>query len=81
MLEAKTTITEGGRMVIPSQIRKALNIEIGDEVLLKIESGILYIVTSQGVVRNAQNLVRQYNKKNISLKKTLFAMRKNDPAC
>jgi AbrB family looped-hinge helix DNA binding protein len=78
MLEARATLTEGGRIVIPAQIRKALNIHIGDEVLLKLESGELHIVTLQNVVKDAQKLVRQYNEKNLSLKKTLFSMRKED---
>lgn len=78
MLEARTTITEGGRMVIPSHIRKALNIHIGEEVLLKIESGELHIVTLRNSVKNAQALISKYNKKNISLKDTLFSMRKEE---
>jgi AbrB family looped-hinge helix DNA binding protein len=35
----KTTIREGGRLVIPAAYRKALGLKPGDEVLLVLEEG------------------------------------------
>ncbi len=76
MLEARTLITEGGRIVIPSLIRKELNLNVGEEVIIKVESGELHISTLKQAIKNAQASVRRYNKHNVSLKDVLIAERR-----
>ena len=43
--EARTRINENGRMVIPASFRKALGINPGDELVLRIEDDELRITT------------------------------------
>ncbi len=78
MREARSVITEGGRLVIPSAIRKELNIKVGEEVIMKVESGELHIFTYKNAIKQAQALVRRYNKKNVSLTDKLLKERKED---
>ncbi|MBN2240396.1 MAG: AbrB/MazE/SpoVT family DNA-binding domain-containing protein [Dehalococcoidales bacterium] len=56
----KTKITEGGRLVIPSAYRKALDLKPGDEVLLSLEDGEIRITSARQAVQRVQELVRQY---------------------
>jgi AbrB family looped-hinge helix DNA binding protein len=60
--EARARVNENGRVVIPSSFRKALGIEIGDEVVLRIEDDELRITTQQRRIRRAQRRARQYVK-------------------
>lgn len=78
MLQAKTTIASGGRIVIPSEIRNELNLKVGEEVLLKVESGQIHIISYKQAVKKAQDTVRKYNKKKLSLKDLLFKQRKEE---
>lgn len=78
MFEARSTITSGGRLVIPVQIRKKLNLHDGEEVILKIECGELHILTLKAAIQKAQIVVQKYNKKHVSLTDMLFKMRKEE---
>jgi AbrB family looped-hinge helix DNA binding protein len=44
-LETRMRVNENGRVVIPASYRKALGINVGDEVLLRIEDDELRITT------------------------------------
>lgn len=59
-IETTTKLTEGGRIVIPSDIRKALQIDVGDEVVLFLEKDSLRIVSKKAAQRRAQELVTRY---------------------
>jgi AbrB family looped-hinge helix DNA binding protein len=78
MLEAKTMITEGGRIVIPSFIRKELHLNVGEEVVLKVKSGEIHISTLKQTIKSAQASVRRYNKQKTSLKDALIAERRSE---
>ncbi len=60
--EIRTRVNENGRVVIPSSFRKALGIEVGDEVVLRIEDDELRITTQQRRIQRAQRHARQYVK-------------------
>lgn len=74
----RTIITEGGRIVIPSSMRKELGLEIGQEILLKIEDGEIHVSSYKNIIKAAQNKIKKYNKKNISLTDILFKTRKEE---
>lgn len=59
-LRTKTKVTEGGRIVIPAKIREALNINIGENVMLSVEDNELRLTTSKEALRRLQKLVRQH---------------------
>ncbi len=60
--ETRTRVNENGRVVIPSSFRKALGIEVGDEVVLRIEDDELRITTQQRRIQRAQRRARKYVK-------------------
>ena len=62
-----TKVTEGGRIVIPAQMRRALGLEVGDEVTLRLERNELKIISRAEAVRRAQALVRKRVPKGRSL--------------
>jgi len=76
MEEARTRVNENGRVVIPSSFRKALGIEIGDEVVLRIEDDELRITTQQRRIQRAQRRARQRLKSGTSLVDELLAERR-----
>jgi AbrB family looped-hinge helix DNA binding protein len=74
--EARTRVNENGRVVIPASFRKALGIEVGDEVLLRIEDDELRITTQQRRIQRAQRRARKYLKRGTSLVSELLAERR-----
>ncbi len=75
-----TKIAEGGRLVIPSQYRRALGLETGDEVIVRAVDGELRILTRAEAVKRAQALVRQRVKKGRSLVAELSKERRSEAA-
>jgi AbrB family looped-hinge helix DNA binding protein len=74
--EIRTTINRNGRVVIPAAFRKALGVEVGDEVVLRMEDDELRITTQRRRIRRAQRRARQYLKPGASLVKELLAERR-----
>jgi len=74
--EARTRVNENGRVVIPSSFRKALGIEVGDEIVLRIEGDELRITTQHRRIQRAQRRARQYLKPGTSLVDELLAERR-----
>jgi len=71
-----TKIAEGGRLVIPAQHRRELGLEIGDEVIVRVEDGELRILTRGEAVKRAQEKVRRQIKGSRSLVDELSAERR-----
>jgi len=69
-------VNENGRVVIPASFRKALGINIGDEVVLRMEDDELRITTLKRRVERAQRLVRKHVKRGTSLVDELIAERR-----
>jgi AbrB family looped-hinge helix DNA binding protein len=65
--ETRQRVNENGRVVIPASFRKALGINIGDEVVLRMEDDELRITTLKRRVERAQRLVRKHVKRGTSL--------------
>ncbi len=76
MIEVRTKLAEGGRIVIPVEYRQALGIRVGDEVILRLEDGEVRIFTPQQAIKHAQELVSQYIKQGRSLADELLAERR-----
>jgi AbrB family looped-hinge helix DNA binding protein len=74
--EIRQRINENGRVVIPAAFRKALGIEFGDEVVLRIQGDELRITTQQRRIQRAQRRARQYVKPGTSLVRELLAERR-----
>ena len=74
--EARTRVNENGRLVIPVSFRKALEINPGDEVILRLEDDELRITTLKHRIARAQRNVRKYVKPGVSLVDELIAERR-----
>jgi AbrB family looped-hinge helix DNA binding protein len=74
--EAWLRINENGRVVIPAAFRKALGINPGDQVVLRLEEDELRITTMKHRIARAQRTVRKYVKPGVSLVDELIAERR-----
>jgi AbrB family looped-hinge helix DNA binding protein len=76
MEQARAKITEGGRIVIPAEYRRALGLHTGDEVILSLEDGELRIFTPLQAIKHAQELVRRFIPQGRSMADELIAERR-----
>lgn len=74
--ETRVKMTENGRVVIPASFRKALGIEAGNDVILRLEDDELRITTMERRIRAAQRRARKYLKPGVSLVDELIAERR-----
>jgi AbrB family looped-hinge helix DNA binding protein len=58
-MEFRTDICKGGRIVLPAKIRKVLEIQAGDELVMQLENGSIRIIPLRQAVNLAQKAVRQ----------------------
>ena len=58
--ESTTKLTEGGKIVLPAEYRKALNLNVGDELVMFLEAGEIRVVPRAEALRRAQELVSRY---------------------
>jgi AbrB family looped-hinge helix DNA binding protein len=74
--ETRQRVNENGRVVIPAAFRKALGINIGDEVVLRVEGDGLRITTLKQRVERAQRLVKKHVRRGASIVDELIAERR-----
>ncbi|WP_245927403.1 AbrB/MazE/SpoVT family DNA-binding domain-containing protein [Aphanothece hegewaldii] len=72
-----TKITEGGRILIPVEYRRALNLEVGDEVVCILDEGEIRIIPRPEAFRRAQNIIGRYVKSR-SLADELISQRREE---
>jgi antitoxin PrlF len=78
MFSARAMIGHGGRVLIPVEMRKALGIEIGDEVLMQVENQELKLFNLEHAVQEAQNLMAKYNPTKKSLSDEIIKDRRDE---
>ena len=69
-------VSEGGRVVIPIEIRQALGLKEGDVILWELLDGEARITTRLQRIRQAQALVRKHVAPDTSLVDELIADRR-----
>jgi AbrB family looped-hinge helix DNA binding protein len=74
--EARLRVNENGRVVIPASFRKAMGINAGDEIVLRIEDDELRITTLKRRIERAQRRLRRYIRPERSLADELIAERR-----
>lgn len=67
---------DGGKLVVPAAMRRALGLKTGDTVIVGIEDGELRVRSYQRSLEMAQALVRKYIPANVSLVDELIADRR-----
>ena len=76
MPDISTQITSGGRIVIPAELRRAMGLKDGDEVLVRLEEGELRISTRRERLKRARAMVRSRLDADRSLADELIAERR-----
>jgi AbrB family looped-hinge helix DNA binding protein len=74
--ESRVRINENGRVVIPASFRRALGINSGDTIVLRIENNELKLTTLRQRLAKAQQLLRKHVPASISLVDELIAERR-----
>ena len=78
--QARVQIGEGGRLVIPSAFRTALDLQVGDDVLLRLEDGELAIFSPRQAIARAQAIIREFLPEGRSLSRELIEDRQEEDA-
>ncbi|HMT07956.1 MAG TPA: AbrB/MazE/SpoVT family DNA-binding domain-containing protein [Pyrinomonadaceae bacterium] len=76
----KTRVTQGGRIVIPADMRKQLGIEIGEDVRVSVDDGSLVIRSQKEGIRKAQEMFRRLVPTGTSIVDELIADRRKEAA-
>ena len=71
-------VSEGGRVVIPADCRKAMGIEIGDELVLHMEHGKIELFTRKRAIQYVQEELAKYMTDGRQLADELIAERRNE---
>ena len=74
--ETRMRVNENGRVVIPASFRKALGINAGDEIIVRMEDDELRIMTLKRRLERAQESIRRFIKPGRSLVDELIAERR-----
>ncbi|MDP3895048.1 MAG: AbrB/MazE/SpoVT family DNA-binding domain-containing protein [Mesorhizobium sp.] len=73
-------IGDGGRVVIPADMRAALGVKPGDTLVARVVDGELSLMSQKSAVRRAQQLVRRFVPEGVSLVDELIAERRAEAA-
>lgn len=69
-------VQDGGRLVVPVELRRELGLQTGTDVVLDIVNGALRIRTMDQVIKDAQAMMRQFVPEGVSLVDELIADRR-----
>jgi AbrB family looped-hinge helix DNA binding protein len=78
MVDVKTKIGPGGRIVIPAHYRKTIGVQVGDEIVLILDGEGVRVMTPRQAVKRAQDLVRKYIPGGTSLAAELIEERRKE---
>ena len=76
----KTEIQRGGRITIPSEMRRQLGLSIGDTVVLDMSDDDVRLRSLKQVVKDIQAMVKPYIPKGVSLVDELIKERRAEAA-
>ncbi len=76
----RTKLTQGGRIVIPAEMRKRLGMEIGDSLNIEIRNDSLQVTTMRSALRRIQRLLKKHIPPGVSLVDELIADRRKEAA-
>jgi AbrB family looped-hinge helix DNA binding protein len=60
MGSTRTKVDSGGRVVLPVEYRRSLGIRPGDEVVMVLREGEIWLLTPDRALRKAQDLLAPY---------------------
>jgi AbrB family looped-hinge helix DNA binding protein len=71
-----TKVGDGGRIVIPAEIRRLIGVKEGDQIMLLVEDGELHLITVRQGIKRAQALAEPYIRPGVSMVDELIAERR-----
>ena len=74
----KTKVTQGGRIVIPAEMRKQLGIEIGEDVNLSLEEDSMRISTGKLALKRIRQIAQTVVNNGDSVVDELIAERRKE---
>ncbi len=77
-MEYMTQMNKNGRIVVPAKIRKALDLQPGDDIVLRLENGSIRLIPLRQAVQMAQQAIRQYVPEGTSLVDDLLQARREE---
>lgn len=60
MSSHRVRIGPGGRVVIPARFRKALGVDIGDDMVMELKDDELRLRSRRAAIKRVQAMVRKY---------------------
>lgn len=67
MKEYRVNLGENGRIIIPAELRSKMQLNQGDEILLRYDNHSVIMMTMRRAVKEVQEIIMKHNKDNISL--------------
>ena len=80
MVSRHVRIAPGGRVVIPAEFRKALGVEIGDDMVMELTNGELRLRSFDAALKRVREIVRTYVPDGVSLADELIRERREQAA-
>ncbi|HEY0827589.1 MAG TPA: AbrB/MazE/SpoVT family DNA-binding domain-containing protein [Bacilli bacterium] len=78
MNDVSVKVGEGGRVVIPAEHRKALGIDIGDELILHMDKGAIVLFTRKQAILYVQEQMAKYSVNGRELSEEIIAERRKE---
>ncbi|MBV9036825.1 MAG: AbrB/MazE/SpoVT family DNA-binding domain-containing protein [Acidobacteriaceae bacterium] len=78
--EIRTRLNENGSLVLPVSVQRALGLQPGDEVLLRIENDELRMAAAAKRVERARQLFKKYVGEGMRLSDELLTDRRREAA-
>jgi AbrB family looped-hinge helix DNA binding protein len=79
MLEYRTRLQDGGRLVIPADFRRELSLSPGEEIILRVREGELLVSSVRQALSRMRKLVKKYGHKK-RMVDSLIAARRREAA-
>jgi AbrB family looped-hinge helix DNA binding protein len=78
--ELRTTlrVAEGGRIVIPAEVRERLGLAVGSDLVLTVQDDHATLMNAKAARTRARQRVRKYLAPGVSLSEELMAERKKE---
>jgi len=78
VIDVSTRLNENGRIVIPTAIRRAMDLKAGDTVLLRYEDGVLRIESYREKIRRIQEEFKKFAQPGVLISDQLIAERREE---
>ena len=77
-LRTTLRLADGGRIVIPADVRERLGLEVGTDLIMTVEDDHATLTSAKAARRRARQRVGRYIRPGVSLSEELMAERKKE---